>query len=43
MVDMRKKAILALTLFSSFVMFSSITGGINNIINLVFNHGAGGY
>lgn len=43
MVGMRKKAKLVLTLFSSFIIFSSITGGISHIINLVFNHGAGGY
>jgi hypothetical protein len=37
---MIKKALLALTLFSSFIMFSSFTG---SIINQIFNHGAGGY
>lgn len=40
---MIKKAKLVLTMFSSFIMFSSLTGGINSIINAVFNHGFGGY
>lgn len=40
---MRRKVTLALTLFSSFIMLSSVTGSIDQIINLLFNHGAGGY
>lgn len=45
MVDMRKKAMLALalTLFSSFILLQSSTDGIDIITKLFSEHGIGGY
>lgn len=44
MVDMIKKAMLVLMLFSSFLLFSGFTGGIDSTtINAFFSHGTGGY
>ncbi|MBB6024811.1 hypothetical protein HNR77_005957 [Paenibacillus sp. JGP012] len=40
---MIKKAVLALMLFSSFLMFQCSTEGVETIITLLSSHGFGGY